>query len=414
MKFRCFPYSVFLTGVLLLGLALVSCRHAPSAPTPMLAVQPDTLPAQQIAPDIKPEALWDARSFKPFVSLDSPRMVGALQADFLSDAEYVLGISENGESRAYPMRFLAFHHVVNDEIGTLRRGKIPVAITFCSNCNTGIRYDPRVGGITLKFDFCGAYNGIATLYERRTQGVFLIGEGRIVTGPLTGTRLNTGPLLDTTWGAWKKLHPDTLVMSEDMAFKKFYGSSNVEGKRHEGGSVYSFFGATVTRGDKRLPPFDLVLAVTLNPKKEPKREYKGRQSETPLYRAYPIQALVQAGGVVNDILGEEPVGVLLDARTQTAAAFSRRVGSQTLTLEARGQAGGTAAFYDRETGTRWNLEGKGENGPLKGKGLQRLDYHLSQWYGWAASFPNTSIYGRADPPQPGNPFVEGSKNAAAR
>jgi hypothetical protein len=45
-------------------------------------------------------------------------------------------------------------------------------------------------------------------------------------------------------------------------------------------------------------------------------------------------------------------------------------------------------------------------GPLAGKQLAVVENHLSQWYGWAAFFPETTIFGRTDPPQPGNPFEE--------
>ena len=74
---------------------------------------------------------------------------------------------------------------------------------------------------------------------------------------------------------------------------------------------------------------------------------------------------------------------------------------------------GSAAIYDRETGTRWNIEGKGEEGPLAGKSLLRLPNHLSQWYGWVAYFPQTTIYGRADPPQTITPIDPLAKNSVA-
>ena len=340
----------------------------------------------------------DARPHMPFVALDSPRMARAAEADFLNEHEYVLGITAGGESRAYPTRFLSFHHVINDILRTPERAARPIAITYCDVCSVGICYDPVVHGKTLKFDFFGIYNGVVTLCERQTQGVFLLAEGRIVSGPLTGTNLKTVSSLDTTWGTWKRLHPDTLVMSPQTPYAKFYGSPLQPVHRGVKSFPVPYFKASVTRGDKRLPPFDTVLAVTFTP--------DGDETQQPLHRAYPLLTLAHAGGVVNDTLGNRPVGALLDKRTQTAVAFSRRISTQTLTFAARQQADGTTAFYDHETGTRWNLEGKAEEGPLQGKRLERLDSHLSQWYGWAASFPDTSLYGRSDPPQPGNPFEE--------
>jgi hypothetical protein len=75
-------------------------------------------------PDVDTDALWDGRQMMPFRAIDNPKMVAATQAsDFLGDEEYVLGISINGESRAYPTRFAWFHHAINDNIGKTGRGK---------------------------------------------------------------------------------------------------------------------------------------------------------------------------------------------------------------------------------------------------------------------------------------------------
>ena len=82
---------------------------------------PQTPPAERlkepVAPDIKQEAVWDGRKLTPFKALDAPKMVTAKEADFLDDSDYVLGVSEGGVSKAYPTRYIWFHHVVNDKIG---------------------------------------------------------------------------------------------------------------------------------------------------------------------------------------------------------------------------------------------------------------------------------------------------------
>src|SRR5579871_38565 len=346
----------------------------------------------QFAPDIKPQAIRDLRKMASYVAIDSPGMVKAENASFLSENEYVLGITEGEESRAYPVRCLTFHHVINDHIGKSEKGGVPVTITYFVVCGTGICYDPVVNGKTLQFDFYGLYNGMSILCERDTQGVFLPAEGRIVSGPLTGTNLKSLPALDTTWGRWKRLHPNTLVMSPETLYKGFYSAEEPPVQRGASEFPMPMFEHTMTRRDMRLKQFDTVLAVTL--------ASEGQKAAAPLHRAYPLTTLARIGDVANDRLGGAPVGVLMDPKTLTAIALLRQLGSKTLTFEARKQADGSVAFYDKETGTRWNVEGIGEEGPLAGKALPRLNNHLSQWYGWAASFPDTSIYGRTDPPQP--------------
>ena len=68
-----------------------------------------------VDPNIDPVAIWDGRGLVPFHSIDNPKMVTAAQVDFLNDDEYVLGLTVNGEARAYPTRFVWWHHFVNDK-----------------------------------------------------------------------------------------------------------------------------------------------------------------------------------------------------------------------------------------------------------------------------------------------------------
>lgn len=77
---------------------------------------------EKVAPDIKLKALWDGRKLVPFRAIDFPKMVKASEADFLEDDEYVLGLTMNGESRAYPTRFAWWHHIVNDKVGKKEDG----------------------------------------------------------------------------------------------------------------------------------------------------------------------------------------------------------------------------------------------------------------------------------------------------
>lgn len=343
-----------------------------------------------VAPDIKPEALKDLRQMAKFKTIDSPKLVPAAEASFLRDDDYVLAVSVGGESRAYPTRYLWWHHGINDRIGD-----IPFAVTYCSVCNTGIAYDLRFEGKPIALDFYGLYNGVVTLCDRESGSVFLQADGRFVKGTLTGKRLKHVPVLDTTWGQWKKLHPETTVMSPETAYKQFYRPIDMPEPRGRD-RLSPFFIATITRGDLRLGQFEKVLGVALTATDEITAKTG--------FRAYPLKAVQDAGNVVNDTAGDLSLAIFLEPATQTAVAVSRKLEGRTLTFEAR-KDGETPAIFDRETGSRWNLAGKAESGPLAGKSLTLLVGNLSQWYGWAAYFPETTIYGRTDPPQPGNPFA---------
>jgi len=358
-----------------------------------------------LAADINAKALWDGRKEVEFHAATLPRMVKAADAHFLIDKEYVLGITRNGESRAYPTRFVSWHHIVNDKIGVQENGEPSyVTLTYCIVCNSGICFDtPRFHDKPLLFDFYGLYNGVMTLYDKNTESVWLQVSGRAVKGPLCETKLKSTPLLDTTWGEWKKLHPNSLVMAPDPHLTSDYESKGSVMVRGYTEFPTDYFRPTLTHRDIRLPMFESVLAVNVpavEPRTEPTLVTDSGNTPSVLHRAYPMKTFHKKTGVVNEILGTTPVAVLFRADTETMNAVSPIVAGQKLTLEARKCADGTLAFFDRETGTRWNIEGRAEAGPLKGRELPRIDSHMSQWYGWVAYFPDTSIYGLSGLPVP--------------
>ena len=59
-------------------------------------------------------------------SLDKPHFIEATEAVFLNDDDMVVGLVVNGKARAYPIRILNWHEIVNDQIA-----KTPVAVTWC-------------------------------------------------------------------------------------------------------------------------------------------------------------------------------------------------------------------------------------------------------------------------------------------
>lgn len=64
--------------------------------------------------------------------------------------EPVLSIGINGDFRAYPLQIMLWHELVNDVVGG-----VPVLVTYCPLCNSGVVYDRRLNGDVLTFDNTG-------------------------------------------------------------------------------------------------------------------------------------------------------------------------------------------------------------------------------------------------------------------
>ena len=80
------------------------------------------------------------------------------------------------------MRYLIWHEIVNDTVGGM-----PIAVTFCPLCNSGITFDRRVNGKTLSFGVTGKLrNSDMIMYDRETQSWWQQAEGRGIVGELTG------------------------------------------------------------------------------------------------------------------------------------------------------------------------------------------------------------------------------------
>ena len=72
-------------------------------------------------------------------------------ASFLDEREPVIVIEIDGDARAYPARILLWHEIVNDEVGG-----VPVSVTYCPLCNTGVVFRrPVIDGELLDFGTSG-------------------------------------------------------------------------------------------------------------------------------------------------------------------------------------------------------------------------------------------------------------------
>jgi hypothetical protein len=83
-------------------------------------------------------------------SIDDPQFVPTAEAALPAN-EPVIGLVVEGDAHAYPLRILIWHEIVNDVVGG-----VPVALTFCPLCNTGIVFDRREGGRVLEFGTTGS------------------------------------------------------------------------------------------------------------------------------------------------------------------------------------------------------------------------------------------------------------------
>ncbi|WP_458206103.1 DUF3179 domain-containing protein [Haladaptatus sp. NG-SE-30] len=287
----------------------------------------------------------------------------------LADNDEVIGIERAGQARAYPLRVLNWHEVVNDSLGG------PLLVTYCPLCGSGVAAIRAPRGEKTVFGVSGLlWNANLVLYDRTTDSLWSQLAATAIRGPAIGETLELVPSTLTTLKAWRAEHPDTKVLLPPPR------SNTVVGREH-GMRDYSLdpYGGYRTNEqigfdggsfeDDRLHPKTQVLGIVA-----------GGEA-----RAYPLPT-VRRTGVVNDRVGGKPV-VVASAPGEALVAHYRRVDGTTLRFEADGRK------YLRAGGSRWRrTTGRAVDGPHEGTKLDRAtDVPPLFWFAWLDAHPKTSV-----------------------
>ncbi len=160
-------------------------------------------------------------------ALTNPDVIPASQAEYLTPDDLVIGVTTEKLSRAYPLRVLNYHEIVNDSLGA-----VPFMVTYCPLCRSALVFDRRTGGKVVEFGVSGLlWNSNVLLYDRvqpeSRQSLWSQVRMAAVTGPAArqGLKLTLLPSSLTTWEQWHNEHPLTTVLSPQTAYPRNYNRS---------------------------------------------------------------------------------------------------------------------------------------------------------------------------------------------
>lgn len=151
-------------------------------------------------------------------SIDDPQFVPIEEANDLDDREPVIGLAIEGDARAYPLRILTWHEIVNDMVG-----ERPVIVTYCPLCNAALVFDRTVGGEPVEFGTTGKLrNSDLIMYDRATESWWQQFTGEAIAGERLGERLALVPSRLESWGEFKARHPEGRVLvPNDPNFRNY-------------------------------------------------------------------------------------------------------------------------------------------------------------------------------------------------
>ncbi len=136
--------------------------------------------------------------------IDKPVFEPAADYSGLEPTEPVIGLTVGGEMRAYPLRILMWHEIVNDTVGG-----VPVSVTFCPLCNAAIVFDRRVetanGEGVLDFGTTGKLRkSDLIMWDRQTESWWQQFTGEAIVGAMTGTALKVLPSRLESWANFQE------------------------------------------------------------------------------------------------------------------------------------------------------------------------------------------------------------------
>lgn len=158
-------------------------------------------------------------------AIDSPRFTAVPAASNIGDGEAVIGVEINGDARAYPLRVMMWHEIVNDTIGG-----VPVAVTYCPLCNAAIVFERDTPHGVLDFGTSGKLrNSDLVMYDRQTESWWQQYSGKAIVGQLVGAKLRLVPARLEAFALFRERHPAGRVLVPNDPALRQYGRNPYEG-----------------------------------------------------------------------------------------------------------------------------------------------------------------------------------------
>lgn len=313
-------------------------------------------------------------------SIDQPVFMDVAEVgDRLEPQESVVVVEIEGDPRAYPVRVLIWHEIVNDTVGG-----VPVSITYCPLCNSAVSYRREVNGVETTFGTSGRlYASALVMYDRLTESLWTHFDGRAVVGVLAGSELEpiASPLL--AWNDFVIAYPDGRVLDwTNTGFVRDYGRNPYVGYDDADSEPFLFRGLV----DDRARAKQRVVGITVDGSSAAYSMdllAEGERTVTP----------IEVGGTDLVVLWESGQASALDASTVGGGAdvgsvgvFIPEAGDGPVTLVARGET-----FADEESGSTWSVAGVAIDGPREGIRLQRVEHLDTFWFAWSTYRPDTIL-----------------------
>jgi hypothetical protein len=259
----------------------------------------------------------------------------------LDRSALVIAVTINEEAKAYPIRYLSYHHQIQDIIGGEN-----IIVTYCNVCRSGRVYSPIVNNHLEKFRLVGMDHFNAMFEDETTHSWWRQANGEAIAGKLKGEKLTEINSMQVTVDKWFQLYPNGLIMQADKASKLSYDTL---GKFEKGLSTGSLTNTDSISWSSK----SWVIGVKVE-----------NQS-----KAYDWNEL-KVKRIINDKVGNTPIVLIISEDNNSFVAYERP-NNQQFTLK-------NDTLYSKNF--TYNFSGKNiPNGEMQ---LKKLNSYQEFWHSW--------------------------------
>lgn len=301
-------------------------------------------------------------------SIDNPDFSPVSEISFLEDSELVLGVKVGSEIKAYPNVILYYHEIVNDVVGDL-----PLAITYCPLTGSGIAWERILDGKVTTFGVSGLIHKNNLIpYDRETNSLWSQMKNQSIKGEYRNTKANTVPLVEMTWGSWKKTFPNSLVLNTNTGFNRNY-EKYLYGDDYPDDNDRILF--PVYNDDSRLENKALIHGLIY-----------GTQT-----KAYPIDDFAASIQIINDEFEGNKIVIAGSSETKLVVSFERVLEDGTV-LQLKSVPNALPVIMEDQEGNQWDIFGEAVSGPRQGETLEAAPAYNAYWFAFADFFSFPQIH----------------------
>lgn len=300
-------------------------------------------------------------------SLDDPAYTPPGEAKYLTNNDLVIGFTYDGKAFAHPHKLLDWHEIVNGEIDTFH-----FSVIYCPLTGTGTGWNrgrPE-NELSNKLGVSGwLYNSNILPYDRLTGTIWSQMLFKAVAGEEIGRKAEAFDMLETTWGTWKKMFPQTQVLSDETGFNRNYQRYPYDSYREDSYLIFP-----ISNDDTRLERKERVLGILIDGKA----------------KAYSIERFGSSISIVHDKFNGEDI-VIAGSREENFITALINSGPDGAPLEFTPLQNRYPVIMIDNEGTMYDVFGKALAGPGEGNHLKSVTRFMGYWFAWAAFYPEIEL-----------------------